>query len=140
MLYILDTEHISLLQRQHPAVIKNLLATPVEDRAVTVITLAEQLQGRLAAFRRAKLEGERSHALQFLVQTVEFYQRIQVLPYSSAAAAEFERLRQNKLRVGSQDLRIAAIALTNQATIVTRNRRDFIQVPNLDIADWTVSH
>ena len=138
MLYILDTDHVSFLQRQHSVVLKNLLKVPFENRAVTVITLAEQLQGRLAAFRRAKAEAESSRALQFLVQTVEFYQSIKVLLYDKKSAAEFERLRHHKLRIGTQDLRIAAITLANQATVVTRNRRDFIQVPELIIADWTI--
>ncbi len=138
MLYILDTDHVSLLQRQHPLVLRNLQKVPVENRAIAVITLAEQIQGRLAAFRRAKTEAESSRALQFLVQTVEFYQHIQVLPYEDKSTVEFERLRQRGIRIGTQDLRIAEIALANQATVVTRNRRDFIQVPQLDIVDWTM--
>ena len=43
------------------------------------------------------------------------------------------------MRVGSQDLRIAAIAIANDGILVTRNRRDFEKVPNLAIADWTIS-
>ncbi len=139
MLYILDIDHVSLLQRQHPVVLRNLQNVSTENRAVTVITLAEQVQGRLATFRRARNEAESSRMLQFLVQTIEFFQTIQVLPYDDKAVIEFERLRQLKIRVGTQDLRIAAIALSNQATVVTRNYRDFERAPELNITDWTVS-
>jgi tRNA(fMet)-specific endonuclease VapC len=41
------------------------------------------------------------------------------------------------IRIGTQDLKIASIALANRATLLTRNYRDFVQVPDLIIDDWT---
>ena len=43
-----------------------------------------------------------------------------------------------KIRVGTQDLRIAAIALSLSSTVVTRNFRDFEKVPDLKIVDWSI--
>lgn len=136
MLYILDTDHISLLQRRNANVIERLQQLPLDQRAVTAISLAEQIQGRMVSIRRAQSEADVSRAFQLLIQTVEFFRTIQMLPYNSDAVAEFERLRRAKIRVGTQDLRIAAIALSRRAVIVTRNRRDFDRVPNLSIESW----
>ncbi len=35
-----------------------------------------------------------------------------------------------------KDLRIASIAIIQNATVVTRNYKDFSQVPNLQIENW----
>ena len=56
MLYILDTDHISLLQHRDVRVITNIKRVPLALRAVTVISLAEQVQGRLAVISKAKTE------------------------------------------------------------------------------------
>lgn len=137
MLYILDTDHISLLQRQHPYVVMNLNRIAIDQRAVTAISLAEQTQGRLASIHRAKTEAEASLAFRYLIQTVEFYRTLQVLPYDDDSVAEFARLRQQKIRIGTQDLRIAATALSNSVIVITRNTRDFGQVPGLTVMDWS---
>ena len=49
-----------------------------------------------------------------------------------------ERLKRQRIRVGTMDLRIAAIALANGMTVLTRNRADFGRVPNLNVEDWTI--
>ena len=60
-----------------------------------------------------------------------------MLDFDEAAQSHFERLKNLKIRVGTQDLRIAAIALANQCVLVTRNLQDFIAIPGLTLADWS---
>jgi tRNA(fMet)-specific endonuclease VapC len=50
----------------------------------------------------------------------------------------YDSLVNQKIRIGKQDLRIGAIALSINATVVTRNQRDFSQIPGLMLEDWTI--
>jgi tRNA(fMet)-specific endonuclease VapC len=61
-----------------------------------------------------------------------------LVPFDAASESEFQHLRALGLRVGTLDLKIAAIALTNRLTVLTRNRRDFGRVLGLTIEDWSV--
>lgn len=138
MLYILDTDHLSLLQNGHPTVSRRLLNTSPENLVTTTVSLAEQLQGRLAVINRAKSESSAAYGFKRLQETVLFYQTLPQIAYDERAAAKFEARRKQKIRIGTQDLRIASIALVHGATVVTRNLRDFSKVPNLDVVDWSV--
>jgi tRNA(fMet)-specific endonuclease VapC len=56
----------------------------------------------------------------------------------SGAAEQFQRLQLLRLRIGTMDMKIAAIALANDATLLTRNLADFGKVPGLRVEDWTI--
>ena len=47
-------------------------------------------------------------------------------------------MRRQRIRIGTMDLRIAATALANGMTVLTRNIVDFGRVPNLTVEDWTL--
>ena len=70
---------------------------------------------------------------------LEYFASFTIIDYTAHMDALVIDLRKQGLRIGTQDLRIAALALVQGATIVTRNTRDFIQVPGLMIEDWTVT-
>ena len=61
--YVLDTDHLTFLQRHHPAVITHFSALPPEVIAATVISAREQVRGRLAQIHRAKTVPEVVKAL-----------------------------------------------------------------------------
>jgi tRNA(fMet)-specific endonuclease VapC len=139
VLYILDTDHITLLQRNHPTVVSRLLSQPPEVIAVTVVSAMEQIRGRLAQIHHARTAPQVVNAFSRFQEALHFYRTLPVLPYDEAAAAQFAHLRQTHThRPGTQDLRIAAIALGHGATLVTRNQRDFETIPGLQIVDWSL--
>jgi tRNA(fMet)-specific endonuclease VapC len=136
-LYILDTDHLSLFQRGHPGVTSHLRQVPAQEIAITIITAEEQARGRLAQVRAAKDEASRVQAFYWFRQTLALLSDFPILDYDDSASATYESLRRQKLSVGTQDLRIAAIALAVGGTLITRNARDFAQVTGLRLQDWT---
>ena len=138
MLHIFDTDHISLLQRRNANVIARLERISLDERAVTILTVIEQIQGRLAIIHHATSEADVARGCERLQETMGFYASLYVLPYDVEAQLQFAHLRREQVRIGTQDLRIAAIALSKNATLVTRNTRDFAKVPGLHIIDWSL--
>lgn len=137
-LWVLDTDHISLLQRNHPNVRKRLLLIDPNKIFVTVITFEEQMRGRLNQVKQAKSQESLISAYHALRETIEDYKSLNLLDFDKDAYYCHMNLLRQKIRIGSQDLRIAAIALSVDGIVVTRNQQDFAKVPNLQTEDWTV--
>jgi tRNA(fMet)-specific endonuclease VapC len=74
-----------------------------------------------------------------LQDTVSYFSQIAVLPFDSTANSCYEILRQQKIRIGTYDLRIAAIVLSINGVLVTRNWRDFSKIRELSLEDWSIS-
>jgi len=137
-LWILDTDHISLYQRGDLNVINRLSSANPKNLAVTVISLEEQMYGRLSEIKKATSAISLITAYSRLEITLDYFKSVQVLPFDQNAHTTFESLIRQKLRVGTQDLRIAAIALSVNGIVVTRNQKDFGKVPNLHVENWAV--
>lgn len=136
-LWVLDTDHLSLHHRGHPQVTPRLLALPLQQRVTTIVTVEEQLRGRFAQVSRAKKITEWVLAYRQFQQTLDDLMQLRILPFDNAAAAIFMRLQATVRQVGTQDLKIAAIVLSVNGILVTRNQRDFARIPGLVIEDWT---
>ncbi|HFC12104.1 MAG TPA: type II toxin-antitoxin system VapC family toxin [Anaerolineae bacterium] len=106
------------------------------DIAITAITVEELLRGRLAQIRRAKQMAARVSAFYWLEATLEHLCQFTVLGCTEEAEAWVRLWRSQKIRIGSQDLRIASICLANNAMLITRNKKDFCQIPKLIIESW----
>lgn len=136
-LWVLDTDHLSFVRRGYSSVAARLDKVPLPQRATTIVSVEEQLRGRFAMIARARNVKEWVAAYSIFQETLGDLMRLQLLPFDDAAATEFVRLKATVKRVGTQDLKIAAIVLSVNGTLVTRNQRDFARVPGLVIEDWT---
>ncbi len=127
------------MQRNHPNVKQRLLLIDPNKIFVTVITFEEQMRGRLNQVKQAKSQESLISAYHALRETIEDYKRLNLLDFDKDAYSCYMNLLRQKIRIGSQDLRMAAIALSVDGIIVTRNHKDFSKVPNLRIEDWTLA-
>lgn len=139
ILRILDTDHVSLLERKDTLVVDKFSRSPVGKTAITIITWEEQMRGRLNVIRQATSSEQRILAYTRLLSTIHFLQNFSIINFDAMADRNYMQLQAQKIRVGTQDLRIASIALSCSAVVVTRNHRDFGKVPNLMLEDWTVA-
>jgi tRNA(fMet)-specific endonuclease VapC len=137
-LFILDTDHLSLYQRAAEPLLSKILSHPPDELAITIITVEEQLRGRLAQIRKATTGAQLNECYRWLGETVDQLARLPVIHFDAKAATVYEVLLLQKVRIGTQDLRIAAIILSQNAVLLTRNRQDFSRVPGLHLDDWTI--
>ena len=138
---ILDTDCLTLLQRAEGEAHQRLLArlrVAAQTRPifVTVITIEEQLRGWLAQIARQRSAARQVDGYARLLALVQDLAARATLPFDEIAARRFEGLR-NHVRIGTMDLKIAAITLAQGATLVSRNLRDYSRVPGLLVEDWT---
>lgn len=138
---ILDTDCLSLLNREHllesSKLRQRLDSFPPDEIFTTIITFEEQMRGWLAVIAKAKNVQQQIFGYERLHRSLEAYRNTTVLDYNENAAKIFQELRSNKIRIGTMDLKIASIAISCKAILISRNLKDFEEVPNLVVKDWT---
>ena len=114
-------------------------AIPEHEQTVPVIVIEEILRGRLNIIRQAeanhaKISMERAYEL--FEETFRDFQQLYILSYTAQAEQVYRQWRQEKVRVSTHDLRIAAICVAHGATLISRNRQDYAQIPGLTVQFW----
>jgi len=138
---ILDTDCLSIFEREKhlESVLRaNLAHFDPADISTTIITYEEQMRGWMSYLSKAKNLEQQIVAYKRLNQFLENFRKINVLPFDEEAAQVFQDLRSKKVRIGTMDLRIAAVTIANEALLISRNLADFSQVPGLSVEDWTI--
>lgn len=134
-----DADVLSDILQGSPALSQRAAQIPVQEQTVPIIVVEEILRGRLNSIRQAeagkgKLTVEQAYEL--FEATLIVFRQIVVLPYTAKAETLYHQWRSQKIRLGTHDLRIAAICVAHSATLISRNRQDFEQVPGLQIEYW----
>ena len=125
MIVILDTDHLTVIQRRAEPAYSRLRTrlSKLSPKTVqtTIVSFEEQMRGWLAVISGARNQPREVLAYRHLQALLRFFNEIPVLDYSEIVAARFEELRHSKLRVGSMDLKIASIALSQDGLLLSRN-------------------
>jgi tRNA(fMet)-specific endonuclease VapC len=140
-LRLLDTDHMSLLRRGGVNALhleRRLSAVPEEEIVTCIVVYEEQMRGWMAEIARMRTGTRLIVPYDSLATTLSIYCALTVLLFNERAATHFNDLKRQGIRIGTQDLKIAAIALANDATVLTRNTQDFVRIPNLKFEDWSV--
>jgi len=140
MKYLLDTDHLSIIQRQTGQDYRNLVTRmaqyPLSDFGVSIITFHEQILGCHAYINRDL--GNVVKGYRMMMRLLEDFKKLPLVSFDEGAETRFKQLQAQRIRLAKMDARIAAIALFHGLTLLTRNQRDFGKVAELTIEDWTI--
>lgn len=141
MKFLLDTDHISILQKQsgreYTALIARIAQVQRSDLALSIVSFHEQVLGCNTYLAQAKTSADVERGYRMFDRVLSAFAAARVLPFDNNASLVFDSLTARRVRVATMDLRIASIALSTGLTLLTRNSRDFTKVPGLTIDDWT---
>jgi tRNA(fMet)-specific endonuclease VapC len=129
--YMLDTNTVSHVLKQHPNVVRHMVGVPMASLCISAITAGELLYGL----------AKRPDAVRLRTSVIELLRRVDVLPWDFSAAERYGMVRAALETagkpLGSLDMLIAAHALAASAVLVT-NDRAFDRITQLQIEDWSL--
>jgi tRNA(fMet)-specific endonuclease VapC len=137
-LLVLDTNHFSEFERatESAARLRVRLRRTTLEKALSIVTIEEGLRGWLTEINRHADPDRQIVPYGKLQRQVLSFGDWTILGWDAESAALFRRFRAQGIRIGTMDLKIACIALAHDATLLTRNTVDFMQVPGLRHENW----
>src|SRR4051812_39314086 len=94
------------------------------------------MRGWLAAVAKERQAHRQVLAYRELADLFALFAGFHIALFDEAAAERFDALQAIPIRIGTMELKVAAIALSRDSLLLTANRRDFEQVPGLRFESW----
>jgi len=107
-----------------------------ETIGVAIVTVEERMRGWLAAIAKERTAIRQVNAYRELAGLFDFYNEFEIVQFDEHAAAQFEELKRQRLKLGTMDLKIASIVLQHSALLLSANLNDFRTVPGLRVENW----
>jgi tRNA(fMet)-specific endonuclease VapC len=115
---ILDTDCLSLIERKSGAEFLRLSARltefPPDEIATSIITFEEQMRGWMAFIAKANSIEKQVSVYGKLARFLESYRYIPIVQFDEKAGKVFQELKSGKIRVGTMDLKIASIVISQK--------------------------
>lgn len=129
-MFFLDTNIcIYFLNGTVSSVRDHLLNTPPNEIKIPVIVHSELIFGAQKSKRKQNLQKAR-----------RFLEPFEIVNYTQEMSETYAELRlkveSKGTTVGPNDLLIAAIAVSDNGTLVTRNTKEFSVIPQLKVEKW----
>jgi tRNA(fMet)-specific endonuclease VapC len=135
---ILDTDHLSVLKYADTDRCRRLKARLdlVRDEvvAISIVTVEEEMRGWMDSIAKERQPRRQVRAYRELGRLFAFFAAFELVSFTDEAVQLFEQF--GHIHISKADKKIAAIALVNGALLLTANRRDYEQVPNLKFENW----
>jgi tRNA(fMet)-specific endonuclease VapC len=135
---LLDTDHVSILKYRDSERYNRLaarLATVVDETiGVTIISVEEQMRGWLASIAKERQPRRQVGPYKELARLFDYFSEFEIVLFNDLAAEQFSQF--NRIRIGTSDRKIAAIAIVNGALLLTANRQDYEKIPGLRFENW----
>jgi len=135
----LDSDILTLMMQGNTLIASKVATIDARNVALPIVVIEEVMRGRLVTIRRAQAGQTRmgiTHAYDLFENSLTACMQFPVLSYTPAAENLFNQWRAARIRVPTQDLRIAAICASENISLATRNIRDFSLIPNLTLETW----
>ena len=137
---LLDSNHLSILRYRTSASALRLTnrLTAAEEGSIgtTIANVEESMRGWMAAIAKERVIRRQTSAYRELAELFTFFSGYHIALFDDGAADRFDNLKATKIRIGTMDLKTASIALAHNALLLTANKRDFEQVPELRFENW----
>jgi tRNA(fMet)-specific endonuclease VapC len=134
-----DADILSDILHARPDLVARASRIEASRQVVPLVVVEEVIRGRFAVIRQAEAKKGKvtlAQAYELFDQSFRAPAAFRTLAYTEPADKLVEAFKKSKIRVGTRDLRIAAICIVHGATLVTRNARDYAQVPGLTFDVW----
>ena len=138
MFVVLDTNHFTeLVDGSAPTNRLKARLDAVNAAAfTTIVTYQEVSQGWCALINRKPAGRDQVFHYAQNQHSMAMLNELTVLPFDDEAATHFHHLQDQRIRVGTMDLKIASICIAQSATLLTRNLIDFDKIPGLRVENW----
>ena len=107
--YILDTDCFSHWQKNHPMMVQRV-EDNAENLALTIVTVEEAIRGWFNEIRKASVPSQADKlvwAYTNLWDTLDDFKNLNILKFDQNASTIYTEFRRQRIRIGTQDLRIA---------------------------------